>query len=79
MICTHGTPGGARYCGLCRYQVLAEADQLPPRLKRDTTRGAPPPPDFWDRVERARAAARTEHAPHPEQTTLDLLDHPEDS
>ncbi len=74
MICTHGTPGGARYCGLCRYQVLAEAEQLPDRLRRrDDTRGAPPPPDFWDRVRAAQQEAHRDQPRH-EQATLDLED-----
>lgn len=71
MICTHGTPGGARYCALCRYKVLAEADQLPTRLKRDTARGAPPPPDFWDRVRAAQQEAHREQH-KTEQPALDL-------
>lgn len=69
MDCPHGTPGGARYCALCRRQVLVEAGQVPRHPWRSHTPGAKPMPDwFRDRVSAEATRAGTT------QPTLDLED-----
>lgn len=66
MDCTHGTPGGARYCGLCRHAVMSEAGQLTKRPRYWETPLAKPMPDwYWAEVARARAEAN-----RPTQPTL---------
>ena len=55
MDCTHDTPGGSRYCALCRNQVL----QLHgPRRRPDRHRAPgyrPMPPDFRDMIRTSSA------------------------
>lgn len=55
MDCTHGIPGGSRYCGLCRHSVLAAAGQTrPPLYGWDSPLDKPMPSWFRDAVTQAR-------------------------
>lgn len=69
MDCQHGTPGGARYCAMCRHDVLVKAGQVPRDPWRHHTPGARPMPAwFRDAVSAEAARAGTT------QPTLNLED-----
>lgn len=71
MDCTHGTPGGSRYCALCRAAVMAAAGQTP-RTRGVTGYGLKPmPPGFRDRM--AALIGRATSA-RPVQDQLDLTE-----
>lgn len=61
MSCTHGTPGGSRYCALCRHSILAEHGQIRDR-RRYLPAGVPMPANFRELVARAREAEARQDA-----------------
>lgn len=58
MDCTHETPGGSRYCALCRHEVLA---QHAPRHRTwvPMSGDRPMPSTFRDMIRRASATQPT--------------------